>query len=231
MLYFYPAPGRGTGYCFRAISFFLSLFLCQQHYEKTAGLICMKFSGKVWSDHGTTWLNFGSIRVNGSAGQRSICLLSPAVAQRTGINKSVSFARWQQGVGLVVPRTTACAVLNSVKTCCIQILICLFLFTVYALSKFHKSTIFQIILLTDKQTNTLMMITCLNHTGPVLDFVNLRYCIIRSWRCYMCHMTLKSVRIGHDVFASLKIGLCVWHITSMKIKINGIVVLLLLCSS
>jgi len=47
----------------------------------------------------------------------------------------------------------------------------------------------------------------------------------------MCHMTLKSVRIGHDVFASLKIGLCVWHITSMKIKINGIVVLLLLCSS
>jgi len=23
----YPAPGRGTGYCFRAISFFLSLFI------------------------------------------------------------------------------------------------------------------------------------------------------------------------------------------------------------
>jgi len=38
-------PGRGMGYCFRAIS----LFLCQQHYEKTAGPICMKFSGKVWS--------------------------------------------------------------------------------------------------------------------------------------------------------------------------------------
>ena len=33
---------------------FLCLFLCQQHYEKTAGPICMKFSGKVWSDHGTT---------------------------------------------------------------------------------------------------------------------------------------------------------------------------------
>ena len=45
-----PPPVRGTGYCFRAIS----LFLCQQHYEKTAGPICMKFSGKVWSDHGTT---------------------------------------------------------------------------------------------------------------------------------------------------------------------------------
>jgi len=103
----YPAPGRGTGYCFRAISFFLSLFLCQQHYEKTAEPICMKFSGKVWSDHGTTWLHFGSIRVNGSAGQRSVCLLSPAIAQRTGV-KSVSFTRWQQGAGFVVPRTTAC---------------------------------------------------------------------------------------------------------------------------
>ena len=57
-LYFYPAPDRGTGYCFRSISFFLSfflsLFLCQQGYEKTAGPICMKFSEKVWSDHGTT---------------------------------------------------------------------------------------------------------------------------------------------------------------------------------
>ena len=55
---YYPASGRGTGYCFRAISFFLSLFLCQQHYEKTAGPICMKFSGKVWSDHGMTWLHW-----------------------------------------------------------------------------------------------------------------------------------------------------------------------------
>jgi len=36
------------------VSFFLCLFLCQQHYEKTAGPICTKFSGKVWSDHGTT---------------------------------------------------------------------------------------------------------------------------------------------------------------------------------
>ena len=101
----YPAPGRGRGIVFGR---FLSLFLCQQRYEKTAGPICMKLSGKVWSDHGTTWLHFGSIRVNGSAGQRSICLLLPARAQRTGVNKSVSFARWQQGAGFVVPRTTAC---------------------------------------------------------------------------------------------------------------------------
>ena len=57
-----------------------SLFLCQQHYEKTAGPICMKFSGKMWSDYETTWFNFGSIRVNGSAGRRSSCLLWPAIA-------------------------------------------------------------------------------------------------------------------------------------------------------
>ena len=41
---------RGAGYCFWAIS----VFLCQPHYEKTAGPICMKFSGKLWSDHGMT---------------------------------------------------------------------------------------------------------------------------------------------------------------------------------
>jgi len=50
----YPAPGRGK--TVRGIVFgrFLSLFQCQQDYEKTAGPICMKFSGKVSSDHGTT---------------------------------------------------------------------------------------------------------------------------------------------------------------------------------
>jgi len=31
---------------------------------KTAGPICMKFSGKLWSDHATTCLHFVSIRVN-----------------------------------------------------------------------------------------------------------------------------------------------------------------------
>ena len=46
-----PPPVTGRGIVFGR---FLSLFLCQQHYEKTAGPICMKFSGKVWSDDGTT---------------------------------------------------------------------------------------------------------------------------------------------------------------------------------
>ena len=50
------------------------------------------FQGRygLWSDHGTTWFNFESIRVNGSAGRTSICLLSPAITQTIGINKSVA---------------------------------------------------------------------------------------------------------------------------------------------
>ena len=97
-------------YCFCSISFFLSfflsLFLCQQHYEKTAEPICMKFSGKMWSDHGTTWLNFGSIRVNGSAGRRSICYHRPLLR--------VSCIR--QGAGFVVPRTTVLLCFLSKRT-------------------------------------------------------------------------------------------------------------------
>jgi len=50
------------------------------------------------------WVNSGK-RVGGS---KVNFLLSPAIAQRTGVNKSVSLARWQQGAGFVVPRTTAC---------------------------------------------------------------------------------------------------------------------------
>ena len=57
-----------------------------------------------WDDLIKFWVNSGKR----SAGQRSICLLSPAIAQGTGVNKSVSFARWQQRAGFVVPRTTAC---------------------------------------------------------------------------------------------------------------------------
>ena len=94
-----PPPVGGRGIVFgRFLSFFVSLSATLRENGRTD---CMKFSGKVWSDHGSTCLHFGSIRVNGSAGQRSICLLSPAIAQRTGVNKSVSFARWQQGVGLL----------------------------------------------------------------------------------------------------------------------------------
>jgi len=102
--YFYLAPGRETGYCFRAICLFVclfvSLFLCLQLYEKTAGPICMKFSGKVWSDLGTTWLHFGSIRVNGSASQRSICLLSKLLP----VELDISFAlAWSLGGSTFCP--------------------------------------------------------------------------------------------------------------------------------
>ena len=88
----------------------------------------MKFSGKVWSVHGTTSFDFGSIRVNGSAGRRSSCLLSPAIATwfDCGLwssgspvlppsdwecNEIAVFGLWQHsstGAGFVVPRTTAC---------------------------------------------------------------------------------------------------------------------------
>ena len=56
------------------------LIFCQQHYDKTAGPICMKFSGKVWSDHGTTWLHFGSIRVNHAM---PICMNAPQLLHRS----------------------------------------------------------------------------------------------------------------------------------------------------
>jgi len=51
---------RKTARCPHANFFYI---VCQ-HYEQTAGPICMKFSGKVWSDHGTTWLHFSSIPSN-----------------------------------------------------------------------------------------------------------------------------------------------------------------------
>jgi len=61
--------------------------LCAKFHH---GPICRKLSGKVI----TFWV---------SSGKRVICLLSPAIAQRTGVSKSVAFARWQQGAGFVVP--------------------------------------------------------------------------------------------------------------------------------
>jgi len=110
---FTPLP-VGDGVLFSG-DFFLSLFFCQQHYEKTAGPICMKFSGKVWSDHGT-WpddliqflVNSGK-RVGGSKDSFFVITGHSSEDWRC-VNKSVSFARWQQGAEFVVPRTTACLV-------------------------------------------------------------------------------------------------------------------------
>jgi len=48
MIIITPPPVGGRGFVFeRFLSFFVYLFLCQQHYEKMARPICMKFSGKV----------------------------------------------------------------------------------------------------------------------------------------------------------------------------------------
>jgi len=96
----YPAPDRGTGYCFRAISFFLSLLAT---LRENGWPICMKFSGKVWSDHRTTWLNFGSIRVNRSAGQRSICLLSKLLPVEFDI--SFALAWWQHFLSMAADKS------------------------------------------------------------------------------------------------------------------------------
>ena len=75
-------PPIGDGYCFRSISLFFCLFLCQQDYEKTAGPICMKFSGKVWSDHGPRRDDLIKFRVNSGiwVGWSKVNLLSPDIA-------------------------------------------------------------------------------------------------------------------------------------------------------
>ena len=39
-----------------------------------------------------------------------VCYHRPV--QRTGVNKSVSFARWQQGAGFVVPRTQLVSIIG-----------------------------------------------------------------------------------------------------------------------
>jgi len=56
-----PPNSIGDGVLF-SINFY---FLClSARYEKTAGPFFMKFSGKVWSDYGTTWLHFWSVSRN-----------------------------------------------------------------------------------------------------------------------------------------------------------------------
>ena len=129
--YYYPAPGRGTGYCFRAISFFLSFFLFF-----VSNITRKRLDRFAWNFQGRCALNLGSIRVNGSTGQRSICLLSPAIAQRTGVNKSVSFARWQHCAGFVVPHPTACSSWNKMFTVLLEKTYCIKLnFMTYACIK------------------------------------------------------------------------------------------------
>jgi len=75
-------------------------------YEKMAGPICVKFSGNVWSDHGMTWLHFGSIRVNGSEGQRSICLLSKLLPVELDI--SFALAWWQHFLSMAADKSVFC---------------------------------------------------------------------------------------------------------------------------
>ena len=60
-----PSPVEGRGIVIeRFLCLFVYLFLYQQHCEKTAGPICMKFSGKVWSDHAEPLFIVGDLNVH-----------------------------------------------------------------------------------------------------------------------------------------------------------------------
>jgi len=117
-----PLPVGGRGFVFaRFLCFFVCIFV-SKHYEKTAGPIYMKFSGNVWSDHGTTWFNFESIRINGSAVRRSFVITSRSseshchsLGGSRGLALTSQLHRWQHGAGFVVPRTTACFFLNLLQ--------------------------------------------------------------------------------------------------------------------
>ena len=60
-----PPPIGGRGIVFdRFLCLFISLFVCLSARLRENGrtAICMKFSGKVWSDHGTSWTGFSKRR-------------------------------------------------------------------------------------------------------------------------------------------------------------------------
>ena len=114
---YYPAPGRGRGIVFGRFLAIVSMSarLRENGWTDLHEIFreCVEWP---WDDLITFWVNSGK-RVN--------FLLSPAIAQRTGVTKSVSFARWQQGAWFVVPRTTAClyCVYNLVTCLCGDLLI------------------------------------------------------------------------------------------------------------
>ena len=77
---------RGMGYCFWAISFFLCLFvsLSGTLWENGWTDLHEIFREGVewpWNDLIQFWVS-SPLRVNGSVGWRSSCLLSPAIAQK-----------------------------------------------------------------------------------------------------------------------------------------------------
>jgi len=90
---YYPAPGTGTGYCFPAISFFLSLFVSLLATLWENGWTDLhEIFRDGGSDHGMTWLNFGSIWVNGSAGQGQFVL---SKLQPVELDISFALTWWQ----------------------------------------------------------------------------------------------------------------------------------------
>ena len=89
---FTPSPYRGRGIVFELfLCLFVSFFVCLFVY------LSARLRENGWTDLHEIFSE----------------MLSPAIAQRTGVNNSVPFARCQQGAGFVVPRTTACFILFS----------------------------------------------------------------------------------------------------------------------
>ena len=97
------------------LSFFLSFFISLLATLRENGWtdlheIFREGVESPWNDLITVWVNSGK--------PRDATMLSPAIAQMTGVNKSVPFARWQQVAGFVVLRTTACS--NFARSCVVK---------------------------------------------------------------------------------------------------------------
>jgi len=81
----YHVPDTGTGYCFQAISLFVSFFVSMSARLRENGWTDWhEISGKVWSDRGTTWLHLWSIPRNrampgcATRGRGLLCFLTTA---------------------------------------------------------------------------------------------------------------------------------------------------------
>jgi len=117
-LYFYPVPGRGTGYCFRSISLFISLFVSLSATLRENGWTDLHeiFREGVewpWDDLIKFWVNSGK-RVSGSKVNLFViwfdCGLLAVLCCHLATENVM---HGSMGSGFVVPHTTACFHLYS----------------------------------------------------------------------------------------------------------------------
>ena len=94
-----PVGGRGIVFGRFLFSFFVSLSATlRENGWADLHEIFRKGVKLPWDDPIKFWVNSGK-RVGGS--KVNLFVITGHIAQRTGVNKSVSFARWQQGRGLL----------------------------------------------------------------------------------------------------------------------------------